>query len=51
MQVGFFPLIAGLVGSHSRMVGVTLHFVFAIIIGASLGHLEAWHKPQIRRAA
>jgi len=38
-QVGFFPLIAGLVGSQSRMVGVTLHFVFAIIIGASLGVL------------
>src|SRR5919108_3947060 len=38
-QVGFFPLIAGLVGSQSRMVGVTLHFVFAIVIGASLGVL------------
>jgi len=38
-QVGFFPLIAGLVGSQSRMVGVTLHFTFAIIIGASLGVL------------
>ncbi len=38
-QVGFFPLIAGLVGSQSRMVGVTLHFIFAIIIGASLGVL------------
>jgi hypothetical protein len=38
-QVGFFPLIAGLVGSQSRMVGVTLHFVIAIVIGASLGAL------------
>jgi hypothetical protein len=38
-QAGFFPLIAGLVGSQSRMVGVTLHFVFAIVIGASLGVL------------
>jgi hypothetical protein len=38
-QVGFFPLIAGLVGSQGRMVGVTLHFVFAILIGASLGVL------------
>ncbi|HYS79428.1 MAG TPA: hypothetical protein VEM76_01900 [Anaeromyxobacteraceae bacterium] len=38
-QAGFFPLIAGLVGSQSRMVGVTLHFTFAIIIGASLGVL------------
>ena len=38
-QAGFFPLIAGLVGSQSRAVGVTLHFTFAIIIGASLGVL------------
>jgi hypothetical protein len=38
-QVGFYPLIAGLIGSRSAMVGVTLHFVFAIIIGASLGVL------------
>ena len=38
-QVGFFPLIAGLVGSQSRMVGVTLHFLFALLIGASLGVL------------
>jgi hypothetical protein len=38
-QAGFFPLIAGLVGSQSRMVGVTLHFVFALLIGASPGVL------------
>ena len=38
-QAGFFPLIAGLVGSQSRMVGVTLHFFFAFVIGASLGVL------------
>jgi hypothetical protein len=38
-QAGFFPLIAGLVGSTSRMVGVSLHFTFAIVIGASLGVL------------
>jgi uncharacterized membrane protein YagU involved in acid resistance len=38
-QVGFFPLIAGLVNSDSQMVGVTLHYVFAIIIGASFGLL------------
>jgi len=38
-QVGFFPLIAGLVGSQSRTVGVTLHFAFAITIDASLGVL------------
>jgi uncharacterized membrane protein YagU involved in acid resistance len=38
-QVGFFPLIAGLVNSDSQMVGVTLHYLFAIIIGASFGLL------------
>ncbi|MEP7199539.1 MAG: hypothetical protein ABI874_06970 [Chloroflexota bacterium] len=38
-QVGFFPLIAGLVNSTSPMVGVTLHFIFAVIIGASFGLL------------
>jgi uncharacterized membrane protein YagU involved in acid resistance len=38
-QVNFYPLIAGLVNSDSRMVGVTLHFVFAVIIGASFGML------------
>jgi hypothetical protein len=38
-QVGFFPLIAGLVGARSEMVGMTLHFIFALLIGASLGVL------------
>ncbi len=38
-QVNFFPLIAGLVNSDSRMVGVTLHYIFAIIIGATFGVL------------
>jgi uncharacterized membrane protein YagU involved in acid resistance len=38
-QVNFFPLIAGLVNSDSRMVGVTLHLIFAVIIGASFGVL------------
>jgi hypothetical protein len=38
-QVGVFPLIAGLVGSRSEAVGMTLHFTFAIIIGATLGLL------------
>src|SRR6266850_4284435 len=38
-QVNFFPLIAGLVSSDSLMVGVTLHFIFAVIIGASFGML------------
>src|SRR5215472_861005 len=38
-QINFFPLIAGLVNSDSIMVGMTLHFVFAVIIGASFGVL------------
>jgi uncharacterized membrane protein YagU involved in acid resistance len=38
-QVNFFPLIAGLVNSTSHEVGVTLHFIFAIIIGATFGLL------------
>ena len=38
-QVDFFPLIAGLVGSNSVMVGMTLHFGIAIFIGTSFGAL------------
>lgn len=38
-QVNFFPLIAGLVGSTSREVGVALHILIAIVIGASFGLL------------
>ncbi len=38
-QVNFFPLIAGLVNSDSREVGITLHFIFAIVIGATFGLL------------
>jgi hypothetical protein len=38
-QVDFFPLIAGLVNSTSYNVGVTLHFLFALIIGATFGLL------------
>jgi uncharacterized membrane protein YagU involved in acid resistance len=38
-QVNFYPLVAGLVNSDSAMVGVTLHFIFAVIIGASFGLL------------
>ena len=34
-QVNFYPLIAGLVGSNSRMLGESLHFLFAIIIGVT----------------
>ncbi|NIO09224.1 MAG: hypothetical protein GTO40_14925 [Deltaproteobacteria bacterium] len=37
--VNFYPLIAGLVNSDSAMVGVTLHYIIAIIIGASFGLL------------
>ena len=38
-QVSFYPLIAGLVGSSSRMVGESLHFFFAVIIGVSFAFL------------
>ena len=38
-QVGFFPLVAALVGSTSAAVGMTLHFAFAVIIGATMGLL------------
>ncbi len=38
-QVGFFPLVAGLVGSNSREVGMALHFAIAVAIGASFGVL------------
>ena len=38
-QVSFFPLVAGLVRSDSREVGVLLHFAIAVIIGASFGVL------------
>jgi uncharacterized membrane protein YagU involved in acid resistance len=38
-QVNFFPLIAGLVNSNSRMLGVLLHFAIAAIIGVSFGLL------------
>ena len=38
-QANFFPLVAGLVGSNSRMVGVGIHFFIAVLIGASFGVL------------
>ncbi|MCA1696881.1 MAG: DUF1440 domain-containing protein, partial [Actinobacteria bacterium] len=38
-QVGFFPIIAGLVGSDSPTVGMALHFAIAVFIGASFGVL------------
>lgn len=38
-QVNFYPVIAGLVGSTSPMVGETLHFLFTAMIGVSFGVL------------
>lgn len=38
-QVDFFPLVAGIVGSESSSVGMTLHFLIAVIIGATFGLL------------
>jgi uncharacterized membrane protein YagU involved in acid resistance len=38
-QVNFYPVIAGIVGSTSPLVGAMLHFLFAAIIGASFGVL------------
>jgi hypothetical protein len=56
-QANFFPLIAGLVNSDSMMVGMTLHFVFAVIIGAGrrLQRLESepdlFHQTRERNVA
>lgn len=38
-QVNFYVVIAGLVNSTSHSVGVVLHFLFALLIGASFGVL------------
>jgi uncharacterized membrane protein YagU involved in acid resistance len=38
-QVNFFPLIAGLVNSSSREVGIAIHFAIAVVIGATFGLL------------
>ena len=38
-QVNFFPLVASLVRSDSRAVGVLIHFAIAVVIGASFGAL------------
>jgi len=38
-QINFFLIIAGLVNSSSREVGIALHFVIAIVIGMSFGLL------------
>lgn len=36
-KVEFYPLVASLVGAESAGAGATLHFVFALLIGASFG--------------
>lgn len=36
-QINLYPVIAGLVGSTSNLVGEALHYLFAAIIGASFG--------------
>ena len=38
-QVNFFPQIAELIDSNSRVIGITLHFIIAVVIGASFGLL------------
>jgi uncharacterized membrane protein YagU involved in acid resistance len=38
-QVNFFPLIAGLMRTDSREIGIVLHFIIAVVIGASFGLL------------
>jgi uncharacterized membrane protein YagU involved in acid resistance len=38
-QTGLFPLIANLVNLESPVVGLTLHFAIAVVIGASFGVL------------
>ena len=38
-QVNFYPLIAQLLGSNSRMAGESLHFLFAAIIGITFALL------------
>ena len=43
--VNFFPLIAGLVHSDSPEVGMALHFLIAVVIGASFGLL---FQPDVR---
>jgi len=38
-QVDYFPTIAGLIGTSSRMAGASLYYVFAVIIGISFAIL------------
>jgi hypothetical protein len=46
-RVGFFPLVAGLIGSESRMVRVTLHLAIAVVIGVSFGALFRHETPDL----
>jgi uncharacterized membrane protein YagU involved in acid resistance len=43
--VNFYPLVAGLVNSDSPEVGMTLHFLIAVVIGISFGLL---FQPDVR---
>ena len=43
--VNFYPLVAGLVNSDSPEVGTALHFLIAVVIGASFGLL---FQPDVR---
>lgn len=38
-RVGFFPLIAGIVGQTSPSIGILIHFVIAVTIGVTYGFL------------
>jgi hypothetical protein len=38
-QIDFFLIIAGLVNSQSRTVGIVLHYTIAVVIGLSFGVL------------
>lgn len=44
-NVNFFPLVAGIVGSDAREVGLLIHYTIAIVIGASFGLL---FQPDVR---
>jgi len=43
--VHFYPLVAGLIRSDSASVGMALHFLIAVVIGASFGLL---FQPEVR---
>lgn len=39
LEIGFLPIVASLVGSDSELVGLGVHLLIAVIIGASYGLL------------